>query len=92
MRPQNASSSSPIGTVLRIGPQGVLVVESDGEAVDLGTRCQTGDGGAAGVVVDVIGPVDAPLLVVDPNRGPKRKEGTGPGASDGIVGSALYAR
>jgi hypothetical protein len=35
---------SPLGRILRTGPQGVLVVESDGEPVDPGTRCLLEDG------------------------------------------------
>jgi len=54
----------PVGTVLRPAPDGDLLVESDDEPVEPGTRCETDSGQIAGTVEDVIGPVDQPFLVV----------------------------
>jgi len=81
---------SPLGRILRTGPQGVLVVESDGEPVDPGTRCLLEDGRPAGVVRLGIGPVDGPMLVVDPSRGPAPDDGR-PDTTE-LVGSTLYPR
>lgn len=92
MRSQDGPNSEPIGHVCRIGPGDVLVVETDGEFTHPGTRCVTEDGSPAGVVADVIGPVEAPLLVVDPDRGPKDGSTGRSGEHGSLVGTDLYAR
>lgn len=88
--PDTRDHRSPIGHVLRTGPEDLLVVDVEGEPVDPGSRCHLEDGRPAGVVQRVIGPVNRPLLVVDPSRGPKPEEDVGP--SDALVGSKLYPR
>lgn len=81
-----------VGRVRRVGPQGLLVIETEEEPVDPGTRCSTEDGTPVGVVQDVIGPVDGPFLVVDPDRGPKAGSQERPEALDALIGTALYPR
>ncbi len=91
MRTQNDSHPSPIGHVLRIGPDGLLVVETEEDPIDPGARCQREDGRPAGVVRDVIGPVKRPLLVVDPQRGPQGDR-PDPEDPDDWIGTTLYPR
>jgi rRNA processing protein Gar1 len=82
------SDLPPLGSVLRVAPDERLLVESNGQPPEPGQRCQTQDGRPAGVVDDVIGPVDGPLLVVALSRGPEREDTT----PEELVGSRLYAR
>lgn len=91
MRNHDDPSSPPVGSVLRTGPRGVLVVEATGEPVNPGTRLATKDGRAVGVVVDLIGPVARPFLVVAPPR-PKKGRRRPQGDPGALVGETLYAR
>lgn len=79
-----ANDLPPVGSVVRPAAEGTLLVASDGAPVEPGTRCQTRDSKDAGVVEDVIGPVDEPFLVVSlPGKGPAPEE---------LIGSRLYPR
>ncbi len=90
MQHQEPSGANAIGRVLRTGPRGVLIVEPDDTPAPLGTRCRTKAGKDAGRVTDVIGPVDRPILVVNPRGRGKRAKGR-PNPGD-LVGATLYAR
>jgi rRNA processing protein Gar1 len=75
-----------VGTVVRPAPGGDLLVQSNGEPVEPGTRCRTESGAVAATVEDVIGPVDDPFLVVSPSEGARDDE------RDELVGAQLYPR
>lgn len=86
MSSHSASDLPPVGTVLRPAPGGDLLLESNGEPVQPGTRLASEAGEPAGTVEDVIGPVDRPFLVVSLSEG-------GPeGEQAELVGAQLYPR
>jgi len=86
MSSHSANDLPPLGTVVRPAPDGDLLVESNGEPVDPGTRCASEAGDLAGTVEDVIGPVDRPFLVVS------LSEGSGEGGREELTGVQLYPR
>lgn len=87
MPPHPANDLPAVGTVRRPALEGDLLVESNGEPVEPGTRCQTREGHPAGVVGDVIGPVERPFLVVSLSRGPDGEQ-----AAEELTGTQLYPR
>lgn len=60
---------TPAGTVVNLSAKGLLVKAP--RMVPIGTRLVDVRNQPAGKVVDVIGPVAAPFLLVDPGKGAK---------------------
>jgi RNA-binding protein len=71
-----------LGTVTKTA-QGLAIVQSDDDDPEIGTTAVDESLSRVGRVVDVFGPVDAPLLAVSP------VEGTDLPA---LLGETLYAR